>query len=78
MLVLPTGNSFDSFAPLGRWGTNDPGGSTYRDENLIIRAGDEVVAFYTRLADGIALADDRLTLVFRLHPEARWRDGEPV
>ena len=78
VLVLPTANSFDSFAPLGRWGTNDPGGSTYRDENLITRAGDEVVAFYARLADGIALADDRLTLVFRMHPEARWRDGEPV
>ena len=78
MLVLSTGNSFDSFAPLGPVGTNDPGGSTYRDENLITRSGDEVVAFYTRLADGIALANDRLTLVFRIQPEARWRDGEPV
>ena len=78
MLVLSTGNSFDSFAPLGPVGTNDPGGSTYRDENLIMRSGDEVVAFYTRLADGIALANDRLTLVFRIQPEARWRDGEPV
>ena len=47
-------------------------------DTLIVRSGDELGGFYGRLAAGIAVTDDRLTLVFRLHPEARFHDGEPV
>ncbi len=76
-LVLPTQSSFDTLSPFGDRGTGDPGGA-FRYETLIIRAGDEVSAFYGRLADGIAVTDDRLTLVFRIHPQAKWHDGVPV
>jgi len=47
-------------------------------DTLIVRSGDELGGFYGRLAGGIAVTDDRLTLVFRLHPDARFHDGEPV
>ena len=39
---------------------------------------DELSAFYGNLADGIAVTDDRLAMVFRIHPRARWRDGVPI
>ncbi|MDE0658330.1 MAG: extracellular solute-binding protein [Gammaproteobacteria bacterium] len=47
-------------------------------DTLIVRSGDELGGFYGRLAQGIAVTDDRQTLVFRLHPQARFHDGEPV
>ncbi|MDE0191236.1 MAG: extracellular solute-binding protein [Gammaproteobacteria bacterium] len=47
-------------------------------DTLIVRSGDELGGFYGRLAEGVAVTDDRLTLVFRLHPGARFHDGEPV
>ncbi len=43
-----------------------------------MRSGDELGGFYGRLAEGIAVTDDRETLVFRLHRGARFHDGEPV
>ena len=43
-----------------------------------MRGGDEFAAFYGRLADGIAVTDDRRTIVFQIHPDARWDDGVPV
>ena len=77
ILVLPNGSNFDTFAPAAERGTGAPG-RFFRDETLMIRSGDEVSAFYGRLADGIALTEDRLTLVFRIHPKAKWRDGVPI
>ena len=47
-------------------------------DTLIVRSGDELGGFYGRLAQGIAVTGDRKSLVFRLHPQARFHDGEPV
>ena len=77
MLVLPSGSSFDTFAPAAERGTTAPG-SWLRDDRLIRRGGDELSAFYGSLADGIAITDDGLAIVFRVHPRARWRDGVPI
>ena len=76
-LVLPTQSNFDTFAPMAERGTGAPG-SWLRNDRLIRRGGDELSAFYGSLADGIAITDDRLTIVFRMHPMARWRDGVPI
>ena len=76
-LVLPTGTNFDTFAPIAERGTGAPG-RRFQNDSLIIRSGDELSAFYGRIADGIAIADDRTTVVFRIHPLARWRDGVPI
>ncbi len=76
-LVLPTGTNFDTFAPIAERGTGAPG-RRFQNDSLIIRSGDELSAFYGRIADGIAITDDRTTVVFRIHPRARWRDGVPI
>ena len=76
-LVLPTGTNFDTFAPIAERGTGAPG-RFLQNESLLIRSGDELSAFYGRIADGIAITDDRLTVVFRIHPRAKWRDGIPI
>ena len=77
-LVLPWSFSFDTLAPIGLGETGAPSGYHFRDESLIVRAGDEFAAFYGRLADGIAVSDDKRMLVFRIHPDAKWDDGVPV
>ena len=77
-LVLAHGYSFDTLAPAAQGETGAPTGYLYRGETLVVRGGDEVAAFYGRLADGIAVADDRRTIVFRIHPDARWDDGVPI
>ena len=77
-LILPWSFSFDTLAPLGIGETGSPSGYHFRDESLIVRGGDEFAAFYGRLADGIAVTDNKRTLVFRMHPDARWDDGVPV
>ena len=76
-LVLPTGTNFDTFAPIAERGTGAPG-RFFQTESLIVRSGDELSAFYGQLADGIAVSDDRSTIVFRIHPLAKWRDGVPI
>lgn len=75
-LVLPWGFSFDTFAPLSLGETGAPSGYHFQDEPLVVRGGDEFAAFYGRLADGIAVTEDRMAIVFRIHPDAKWSDGE--
>ncbi len=76
-LVLTTSSNFDTFAPAAEGGTGAPG-DWLRDDRLIRRGGDELSGFYGNLADGIAITDDRLAIVFRVHPQAKWRDGVPI
>ena len=59
-------------------GVGAPQGFWFTSDTLLIRAGDEVSAFYGRLADGVAITDDRMAMVFRIHGNARWRDGVPI
>ncbi len=76
-LVLPSASNFDTFAPAAERGTGAPNGWLANDR-LIRRGGDELSGFYSELADGIAITDDRLAIVFRVHPRAKWRDGVPI
>ncbi len=59
-------------------GIGAPAGFWFNADTLIIRAGDQVSGFYGRLADGIAITDDKMAMVFRIHPKAKWRDGVPI
>ena len=77
-LILAHPFSFDTLAPMPQGETGAPTGYLYRGETLIVRGGDEVAAFYGRLADGIGVADDKRTIVFRIHADARWDDGVPI
>ena len=78
VLVEATQRNFNTLAPASVRGISAPSGFRFNADTLIIRAGDEVSGFYGRLADGIAITDDRLSIVFRIHPQARWRDGVPI
>ena len=78
VLVLATQSAFNTLAPMAERGIGVPAGFGFNSDTLLIRAGDEVTAFYGRLANGIAVTDDRLTMVFRIHPDAKWRDGVPI
>ena len=77
-LVLATQSAFNTLAPMSVRGVGAPQGFWFTADTLLIRAGDEVSAFYGRLADGVAVTDDGLGMVFRIHPDARWRDGVPI
>ena len=77
-LVLPTQSAFNNLAPMATRGIGAPQGFGSTSDTLLIRAGDEVSAFYGRLADGVAVTDDSMAMVFRIHADARWRDGVPI
>ena len=77
-LVLPTQSAFNTLAPMATRGVGAPQGFWFTSDTLLIRAGDEVSAFYGRLADGVAVTADRMAMVFRIHADARWHDGVPI
>ena len=78
VLVEATQRNFDTLAPMPERGIGAPAGFWFNADTLIIRAGDQVSGFYGRLADGIAITDDKMAMVFRIHPKAKWRDGVPI
>ncbi|WP_029008618.1 extracellular solute-binding protein [Azospirillum halopraeferens] len=45
---------------------------------LMVGSGWELDAAYGRLAESVAVAEDRSEAVFTLRPEARWHDGTPI
>ncbi|WP_246102012.1 extracellular solute-binding protein [Methylobacterium terricola] len=47
-------------------------------DTLLAQAQDEASTYYGLLADGVRPAEDLGSVVYRLRPEARWHDGQPV
>jgi len=47
-------------------------------ETLMKRSEDEVFGTYGLLAEAVAYPDDMSSVTFRLRPEAKWADGQPV
>ena len=75
-LVQSTQSNFNTLSPVadslgapGLWRIYD---------TLIGGRRDELSAFYGRLTDGIWVSEDKRTIVFRIHPDARWNDGVRV
>ena len=75
-LVMPSLTDFNTLSPLLTF--ERAPGSNWVHETLLLRAGDEPVAYYGSLAEQIALGADRRSIAFRLHPGARWHDGVPI
>ena len=77
-LVLSTSLDINNFS--SEWSNTvkvAPGmAQTY--DFLLTRADDELSGYYGSLAEGVAVADDLLSIAFRLRPEARWHDGAPI
>lgn len=69
--------SFDKFNPFTLRGNEAPGiGLLF--ETLLIASADEVASAYGLLADEIQVAPDGKSVVFHIHPQARFSNGDPV
>ncbi|MGE0854461.1 MAG: extracellular solute-binding protein [Hyphomicrobiaceae bacterium] len=53
-------------------------GLEYLFDSLMTPAGDEPDAMYGLIASSAEVADDRMSVTFKLRPEARFSDGTPV
>ncbi|MFB9951585.1 extracellular solute-binding protein [Rhizobium puerariae] len=69
--------TFDNFNPVIDRGAPAAGISSIFD-TLMKRSEDEVFATYGLLAEAISYPEDMSSAAFRLRPEAKWADGQPV
>ncbi|CAN5407929.1 extracellular solute-binding protein [soil metagenome] len=70
--------SFDKFNPFSLKGVAAPGVADFMFESLTTNSADEVASMYGLLADDMEVAPDRKSIKFRLHPKARFNNGDPV
>ncbi len=70
--------SFDKFNPFSLKGVAAAGVSNLMFETLAEGSSDEVATMYGLLAEDMTLAPDRMSMTFRLHPKARFNNGDPV
>jgi microcin C transport system substrate-binding protein len=77
-LILAARGSFDSFNPFVLKGQAAAGLTQLVFEPLMDQSLDEPYSVYAHLAEDIALASDRLSVTFRLNPNARFSNGKPV
>jgi peptide/nickel transport system substrate-binding protein len=77
-LKLATTGSFDSTNPFIVMGQAVTGVRTYTFESLLGRNWDEPFSLYGLLAETIDVSDDYSIINFKLRPEARFSDGQPV
>ncbi|MCH9779772.1 MAG: extracellular solute-binding protein [Alphaproteobacteria bacterium] len=76
-LVLGAQGTFNSFNTVAAKGT--PPGSLGLIYNTLMTTGTEgPLVGYGMLAKKITLSPDRKTMVFALHENARWHDGQPL
>lgn len=80
-LVLPNPDrrtSFDKFNPFTLRGVTAPGVSQLMFESLAVGSADEVSSAYGLIAEDIAVAADKMSVTFRIRPEARFSDDSPI
>ncbi|HVL74805.1 MAG TPA: extracellular solute-binding protein [Noviherbaspirillum sp.] len=70
--------SFDKFNPFSMKGVSAAGVANLMFETLATQSADEVATMYGLLAEDMELAPDRMSMTFRLHPNARFNNGDPV
>jgi microcin C transport system substrate-binding protein len=76
-LRMSSTGTFDSFNPVLNRGEAAPGLATVFD-TLLKDAEDEISTGYGLLAEGVSFPADFSSATFRLRPEARFADGQPV
>ena len=76
-LRLSNEGTFDSFNPLIDKGAPADGMERIY-ETLMTPSMDEIMTSYGLLAEAISYPDDYSYVSFKLRPEAKWADGEPV
>lgn len=77
-LTLSGFGDFDSFNPYILKGVSADGLGGLVFEPLMVQSADEPYSVYAHIARDIELADDRLSVTFRINPAARFSNGDPV
>lgn len=77
-LTLSGFGNFDSLNPFLLKGAAVDGLNLLVFEPLMVQSQDEPYSLYAHLAEDIQLAEDRLSVRFRLNPKAKFSDGSPV
>lgn len=54
------------------------GGITQIYETLMEDSADEPFSSYGQIAEGVRIAEDGKSVTYRLRPEAKWHDGQPL
>jgi peptide/nickel transport system substrate-binding protein/microcin C transport system substrate-binding protein len=70
--------SFDKYNPFTIRGSAPAGVSIFMFESLALPSADEPSTIYGLLAESIRVAPDLSSVAFRLHPQARFLDGDRV
>jgi microcin C transport system substrate-binding protein len=70
--------NFDKYNPFTLKGTAPPGLGALVFESLLTGTMDEPTTAYGLLAEDIAVAEDGMSVTFRLNPAARFQNGTPV
>jgi peptide/nickel transport system substrate-binding protein/microcin C transport system substrate-binding protein len=70
--------SFDKFNPFTVKGSSPGGLVIFMFESLTLLSGDEPQTMYGLLAQEMLVAPDKSAITFRLHPKARFYNGDPV
>lgn len=70
--------SFDKFNPFTVRGNAPAGVGFFMFESLAVLSDDEAQTMYGLLAERFLVAPDKSAITFRLHPQARFWNGDPV
>ncbi|MBY4896232.1 extracellular solute-binding protein [Cupriavidus sp. AU9028] len=70
--------SFDKFNPFTLKGIPAPALTALMFESLLLSSADETASAYGLLAEDVVVAPDGLSVTFRIRPQARFQNGDPV
>lgn len=70
--------AFDKFNPFVVRGASPAGIEIFMFETLMTTSADETMTMYGLLAEEMLAAPDKSSIAFRLHPKARFSNGDPV
>ena len=79
VLVPPTRQSnFDKYNPFTLKGSAPPSMLSMLFDSLLVTNMDEPATAYGLLASDVQVSSDRLSVIFQIHPQARFHNGDPV
>jgi peptide/nickel transport system substrate-binding protein/microcin C transport system substrate-binding protein len=70
--------SFDKFNPYTIKGQSPAGLTIFMFETLAVAGADEPATIYGLIAEEMLVAPDKSSVTFRIHPKARFNNGDPV
>lgn len=77
-IIFPGFGNYDSFNPFILKGVAADGLSQLVFETLMVQSSDEPYSLYGLIANDIQLAQDKLSVTFKVNPLAKFSDGSPI